>query len=188
MMMPNMALNLAQANQFSPLRLGMGLPAMAHFAGMGMNEHVLSMMQNGSGGGVSHGAINNQGAQPSLPNLVQLQKDNEALRRRIMEMEQAQGGTQASASVEEVATTAASTDTNDVLQQELNRMQRDFMIQNGMNNQYVQFDGANNDMHLNAMHSQMGYTQQAAAQEGVQAQEQQKEIQEQQQPVQQLTV
>ena len=180
MMMPNMALNLAQANQFSPLRLGMGLPAMgnmAHFAGM--NEHVLSMMQNGSGGGVSQGAINNQGAQPSLPNLVQLQKDNEALRRRIMEMEPAQG-TQASASVEE-ATTAASTDTNDVLQQELNRMQRDFMIQNGMNNQYVQFGGANNDMLLNAMQSQMGYTPQAAAQKGVQAQEQQKEIQEQQQ-------
>jgi hypothetical protein len=190
MMMPSMALNLAQANQFSPLRLGMGLPAMgnmAHLAGMGqMNEHVLSMMQNGSCGGVSHGAINNQGAQPSLPNLVQLQKDNEALRRRIMEMEQAQG-TQASASVEE-ATTAASTDTNDVLQQELNRMQRDFMIQNGMNNQYVQFGGANNDMLLNAMQSQMGYTPQAAAQEGVQAQEQQKEIQEQQQPVDQLTV
>jgi hypothetical protein len=190
MMMPNMVLNLAQANQFSPLRLGMGLPAMgnmSHLAGMGMNEHVLSMMQNGSGGGVSHGAINNQGAQPSLPNLVQLQKDNEALRRRIMEMEQAQGVTQGSASVEE-ATTAASTDTNDVLQQELNRMQRDFMIQNSMNNQCVQFGGANNDMHLNAMQSQMGYTQQAAAQEGVQAQEQQKEIQEQQQPVEQLTV
>lgn len=180
MMMPNMV-NLVQDNQSSPLRLGMGLPAMgnmAHLAGMGMNDHVLSMMQNGSGGGVSHGAINNQGAQPSLPNLVQLWKDNEALRQRIMEMEQAQGGAQA-----EDTTTTATTGTNDVLQQELNRMQRDFI----MNNQHVQFGGGN-EMLLHAMQSQMGHTQQAAAQEGVQAQEQQKEQKEQQQPPEQMTV
>jgi len=185
MMMPNMALNLAQANQFSPLRMGMGLPHalpamgnMAHLAGMGMNEHVLSMMmQNGSGGGVPPGAINNQGAQPSLPHLVQLQMDNETLRRRIMEMEQAQGGT----SVEE-ATTTATTGANDALQQELNRMQRDFMMHsnNGMNNQYVHFGGGN-EMLVHAMQSQMGHPQQAAAQEGGQPQEKQKEHQEQQQ-------
>ena len=157
MMMPNMALNLAQANQFSPLRMGMGLPHalpamgnMAHLAGMGMNEHVLSMMmQNGSGGGVPPGAINNQGAQPSLPHLVQLQRDNETL-----------------------------------LQQELNRMQRDFMMHsnNGMNNQYVHhFFGGGNEMLIHAMQSQMGHPQQAAAQEGGQPQEKQKEHQEQQQ-------
>ena len=95
-----------------------------------------------------------------------------------MEMEEAQGGAQASASAEDATT--ATTGTNNVLQEEIDWMQRDFMMRsnNGMNNQHVQFGGAN-DMRLHAMQSQMGYPQQAAAHEGGQPQEQQQEQEQQ---------
>lgn len=183
MMIPNMA-QLAQANQFSPLRMGMGLPAVgsvAHLGGMGMNEQVLSMFQNeASRSNGVHPAAVNQSGQTLLPRLDQLQKDNEDLRRRIMEMEQAQGGggqANANTGASNPATTATN---NDALQQELARMQRDFMMRsgtpmnNGMNTQFAQFNAAggmngfsHDEMLLQAMReNQMGYPQQNAGQGG----------------------
>ena len=164
-MMPTMGLGPAnppgQLSQFSPLRLG--LPPGGTVGSLGppmgnINEQVLSMLTNDAAArSISAGpapAVGNSGSQPSLPRVAQLQRDNEDLRRRIMEMENIQaqqggmalGGNQLSSNMMGAGnSTVTGGGSNEMLERELERMQRGFMMRsntpmiNSMNNSYPSF-------------------------------------------------
>mmetsp|Transcript_13199 Transcript_13199/g.23985 ORF Transcript_13199/g.23985 Transcript_13199/m.23985 type:complete len:510 (-) Transcript_13199:207-1736(-) len=151
-----------QMPQFSPLRQGHAVPGgpVASLGSLGgpmgnVNDQVLSLLTNDarSMNAVRQSMTNNP--QPSLPRLAQLQRDNEDLRRRIMSMEsqQSQGGNQRgmnqqhsmvpdqystlSANFGGASNVVPGGGGNDILERELGRMQRDFMMQHSnppMNN------------------------------------------------------
>ena len=204
-MMPNMGFGPVnvpgELSQFSPLRIGMPpMGAMGPLGGpMGnINEQVLNLLTNDAAARSMNAGVlpsiatatGNPVGQPSVPRLAQLQRDNEDLRRRIMEMEnnQAQqggvgnGGNQASSNMTGFGNSAASGGGgNEMLERELERMQRDFMMRsntpmnNSMNNPYASFSAANGNpgsmpgfsrdemlLHAMRMENQMGYHQQSA--------------------------
>ncbi|KAL7530829.1 hypothetical protein ACHAXR_003695 [Thalassiosira sp. AJA248-18] len=129
------------------------------------NEQMLSLLTNDSRSMNSMNPMNamnsvrqsmTDNSQPSLPRLAQLQRDNEDLRRRIMEMENGQSQNQRGRNQQVVPDQLAALSANigggtnaggngggggnDLLERELQRMQRDFMMHsntpmnNSMNN------------------------------------------------------
>eukprot|EP00571_Detonula_confervacea_P013613 CAMPEP_0172310812 /NCGR_PEP_ID=MMETSP1058-20130122/12699_1 /TAXON_ID=83371 /ORGANISM="Detonula confervacea, Strain CCMP 353" /LENGTH=514 /DNA_ID=CAMNT_0013023755 /DNA_START=97 /DNA_END=1641 /DNA_ORIENTATION=+ len=140
-----------------PVVPGPAVASLGNFGGpMGnINEQVLSLLTNDVNArsmNAVHPAPMPGNSQPSLPRLAQLQRDNEDLRRRIMEIESAQsqqGGNQQhpmapdqfaglSSNIANGGNNAATAGggTNDALERELERMQRDFRMRSGtpMNN------------------------------------------------------
>ncbi|KAL3809820.1 hypothetical protein ACHAXA_002390, partial [Cyclostephanos tholiformis] len=201
-MMPNMGLRPVnvpgQFSQFSRL----GMPPLGTVGPLGapmgnINEQVLTLLTNDAAARSMNAGVltsiasaaGNSGGQPSLPRLAQLQRDNEELRRRIMEMENMQaqqggmalGGHQASSNMTGAGnSTATGGGGNEMLGRELERMQRDFMMRsntpmnNSLNNSYPSFGAHGNPggmstysrdemiLHAMRMENQMGYHQQSA--------------------------
>lgn len=213
-----------QMTQFSPMSLA--VPTVATLGPLGgsmgnINEHVLSLFSNDAAARSLNtvsipsiaAAAGNSVGQQSLPRVAQLQRDNEELRRRLLEMEnmqaqqggvggfgnQGRAGSQPLSLVPDqravfssnitgaVHPAAGSSGGNIILERELERMHRDFMMRSNtpMNNSLLSSfgggglvgsgggDGSNfpfmagyprDEMLLRAMRleNQMGYLQQSS--------------------------
>ena len=163
---PGIVSSAGQMSQYSPMSFGVPTTMGSHLGGPmvgNINEQVLSMLANDAAArsmnvGMMPPSMGGSVGQP--PRVAQLQRDNEDLRRRLLEMESMQaahpgGGVvgfgnqghqplslvseqRAAAAISSNISSASNPNggggNNLVLERELERMQRDFMMRSNTNN------------------------------------------------------